>query len=223
MNDAPLRVALVNDYEVVVRGLQGMLEPFKDRVQVVELDLQVPVDQPVDLTLYDTFSQTQVNGSDIDDVIANGLAGGVVIYTWNMHPALAEQAIGKGCRGYLDKALTGEELVIELEKIGRGATVVSPTSLDQMSDAHEEVNDGGSWPGRAEGLSAREAEVVAQITQGLTNADIAERSYLSINSVKSYIRSAYRKMGVERRSQAVRWGIEHGMLPQVGREAVDGR
>ena len=67
------------------------------------------------------------------------------------------------------------------------------------------------------GLSARESEVLALITQGYTNNDIAARSYLSINSVKSYIRSAYRKIGVERRSQAVRWGMENDMLPDYVR------
>ena len=48
----------------------------------------------------------------------------------------------------------------------------------------------------AQGLTAREAEIIALITQGLSNQEIAERSYLSINSVKTYIRTAYRKMGV---------------------------
>ena len=63
---------------------------------------------------------------------------------------------------------------------------------------------------RAQGLTCREAEVVALITQGLSNAEIARRSYLSINSVKSYIRTAYRKMGVTTRSEAVLWGVGYG-------------
>jgi DNA-binding CsgD family transcriptional regulator len=72
---------------------------------------------------------------------------------------------------------------------------------------------GGDWPGRAEGLTHREAEVVALITQGLSNQDVAARTFLSINSVKSYIRGAYRKMGVTTRSQAVLWGVAHGFTP----------
>ena len=55
--------------------------------------------------------------------------------------------------------------------------------------------------------------MVALITQGLSNDEIARTSHLSINSVKSYIRSAYRKMGVSRRSQAVLWGIRNGFQP----------
>ena len=71
----------------------------------------------------------------------------------------------------------------------------------------------GVWPGREFGLTEREAEVLALITQGLSNQEIAERSYLSINSVKTYIRTAYRKIGVTRRSQAVVWGMKHGFEP----------
>ena len=71
----------------------------------------------------------------------------------------------------------------------------------------------GEWPGQEAGLSARESEIIALITKGLTNQEIAERAYLSINSVKSYIRSAYRKIGVTRRSQAVAWAMQNGFEP----------
>ena len=73
----------------------------------------------------------------------------------------------------------------------------------------------GDWPGRSFGLSPREAEILALITQGLTNKEIAGRVYLSINSVKTYIRSAYRKINVERRPQAVLWGVQNGFRPDT--------
>ena len=69
------------------------------------------------------------------------------------------------------------------------------------------------WPGRGEGLSAREAEILALITQGKSNADVARLTYLSPNTVKSYIRNVYRKLGVASRTQAVLWGVQHGFTP----------
>ena len=54
---------------------------------------------------------------------------------------------------------------------------------------------------------------MALITQGRNNADIAAMTFLSINSIKTHIRNAYRKMGVASRTQAVLWGIEHGFRP----------
>jgi len=67
--------------------------------------------------------------------------------------------------------------------------------------------------GREHGLTLRESQVLALITDGLTNLEIAEATYLSINSVKTYIRTAYRKIGVNRRAQAVAWGMTHGYAP----------
>ena len=209
-----IKVAIANDYEVVVRGVQAMLTEFPARVEIVELDVDVPVAHDVDVTLYDTFSETQVDASDIDELLAAEEAGAVVVYTWNMHPQLVEVALGKGCRGYLDKALGGGDLLSALERIADGDIVISPTAEPGVDVIHLDPDRlGGDWPGRAEGLSAREGEIVALITQGLTNADIAARTYLSINSVKTYIRSCYRRIGVTSRSQAVLWGVRHGFLP----------
>ncbi|MFK5633475.1 MULTISPECIES: DNA-binding response regulator [unclassified Ornithinimicrobium] len=208
----PVTVALRNDYEVVVRGLERMLEPFADRVRVVEMDLGVGPATAVDVTLHDTFSQPQVDADDIDLVLGHPLAGRVVVYSWNVQPALVRRAIDKGCAGYVDKSVSAEELVSILERVATGE-VITPGSGSAPGPEPGPTD----YPGRQEGLSPREAEVVVLITQGLTNDDIARRAYLSINTVKSYIRSAYQKMGVVRRSEAVRWGMEHGMLPDHGR------
>ena len=56
-----LRLAIVDDYEVVVRGLADMLGPFADEVSIVEINSSLPVSQPVDIALYDTFAQSQGN------------------------------------------------------------------------------------------------------------------------------------------------------------------
>ena len=74
---------------------------------------------------------------------------------------------------------------------------------------------GQDWPGRDEGLSQRESEVLALITQGRTNAEISEITYLSPNTVKSHIRSCYAKIGVTSHTQAVLWGVEHGLNAEV--------
>ncbi|WP_193609164.1 LuxR C-terminal-related transcriptional regulator [Nocardioides lijunqiniae] len=62
-------------------------------------------------------------------------------------------------------------------------------------------------------LSSRETEILSLIVRGLSNQEIADAAYLSINSVKTYIRTAYKKMGVTRRSQAVVWAMQHGFEP----------
>ncbi len=201
----PIRLALVNDYEVVVRGLSGMLAPYSDELEIVELDTRKPVAEPVDIALYDTFAQAQGSHAALG-LIGNPLVGRVVVYTWNLDRQLADGALSHGVAGYVSKALPAEELVAALRAVHAGERITS-------ADPGVLVEAQGDWPGRDDGLTAREAEVIALITQGLSNAEIADMASLSINSVKTYIRTAYRKMGVSSRTNAVLWGIHHGFTP----------
>lgn len=207
----PVRVAVVNDYELVVVGVAALLEPFRDRIHIVELDSSLPVlRDDVDVILYDTFGQVQGRAVDVESLV-NGGGAKVVVYSWNLHQELVTDSLQAGVAGYLSKAMDAEELVRSIEQIHAGQTVV-PRNGGTANPKPE-----SDWPGKAQGLTVRESEIVALITQGLSNQEIADRSYLSINSVKTYIRTAYRKMGVERRAQAVLWGIRHGFEPDVMR------
>lgn len=203
---SPVRVAVVNDYEIVVAGIASVLAPYAERIAVVELDTGVPVISDVDVILYDTFGQVQGDGVDLEDLV-RGSDARVAIFSWNTDPALVRRALKRGAAAYLSKELDAVGIVEALERVHAGEQVV-PAGAEPVESAT------GSWPGREHGLTAREAEVLALITQGLTNQEIAQRSYLSINSVKTYIRTAYRKIGVTRRSQAVGWGMEHGFAPE---------
>ncbi|QDP98145.1 response regulator transcription factor [Microlunatus elymi] len=202
-----IRVALVNDYEVVVHGLATMLRSYQDKVLVVELDADGQVDHPVDIAMYDTFASNQGDRAEVRKLTANPRVGKVVVYSWNVEPALVTAALDNGASGYLSKALPAAELVNALTEVHRGVRVRPDGSAKTSAVV------GGDWPGREEGLTAREAEILALITQGLSNQEIAERAHLSINSIKSYIRSCYRRIGATSRTQAVLWGIEHGFRP----------
>ncbi|MDN4160412.1 response regulator transcription factor [Nocardioides abyssi] len=213
MSVQPIRVAVANDYELVVAGLAAMLAPFSEQVEVVELDSGVPVAGDVDVVLFDTFAQGDGEHVDLADILGSQEAK-VVVYSWNVDPDVVDRTIDRGVAGYLYKGVGAEEIVAALEKV-RDGDVVRPDGDVGLPD------DGlvdGDWPGREHGLSPRESEILALITQGLSNQEIAERTYLSINSVKTYIRTAYRKIGVTRRAQAVGWGMGHGFAPRRGRK-----
>jgi NarL family two-component system response regulator LiaR len=208
----PVRIAIVNDYEIVVAGVAAMLEPYSDRIDIIELDASHQVTSDVDVVLYDTFGQVQGDGVDLEDLI-HGSDAKVCVFSWNLQQGLVDRAIQRGARGYLSKALTAEEIVEAIEKVHAGEVVHDTRPA-------EDEGSQGAWPGRDHGLTQRESEVLALITQGLTNQEIAERAYISINSVKTYIRTAYRKIGVQRRSQAVAWGMQHGFTPDHTREIL---
>jgi DNA-binding NarL/FixJ family response regulator len=206
-SETPVRIAIVDDYDVVVQGLARMFEPLKDRIQVVEVSTNEPGVERVDIALIDSFAQTR----DVNEVLAEANAERHVFYSWSLEPELIKTWARFGVVGFLDKRLTAEELADALERIHRGESVAN---LDYPPSADVDLGD---WPGRNLGLSAREAEVIALITQGLGNDEIASRTYTSINTVKTYIRTAYRKIGVDTRTRAVLWGVDHGFRPDTKR------
>ncbi len=203
----PITVALVDDYDVVVMGVANMFDRYRDRLVVAELDASMSVEDTVDIVLYDSFAQPESDHEEIATLVANPRANRVVVYTWNFHPDLIASAQQHGAHGYLSKTLPARELVAALEAVHAGETVIS----DPPPRARSAV--GLDWPGRGEGLSDRESEILALITQGKSNADVARLTYLSPNTVKSYIRSIYRKIDVGSRTQAVLWGVAHGFTP----------
>jgi len=207
--EAPIRVGIVNDYEVVVRGLHDMLKDTPD-LAVVELDSLPASSKEVDLALFDLFAANQRAVLDLHRLLDLTQAGKLVVYSWSLTAELIELARAVGVSGYLAKTMAAPELAEALIRIHRGERVYAlPAELD------DDIRT--DWLGRKEGLSARESEVLALINRGLSNDDITKRLYLSINSVKSYIRSAYRKMGVLSRTRALLWGQEHGFQPQPKR------
>src|SRR6476646_784919 len=139
-------------------GVADMLERYRDRVVVAELDATMDVDDVVDIVLYDSFAQPESDHEEIGVLVANPRARRVVVYTWNFHPDLVESARQHGAHGYLSKTLPARELVAALEAVHSGEVVISEVEVRARSAP------GLDWPRRGEGLSEREVEVLALIT-----------------------------------------------------------
>ena len=191
---------------MVVAGVAAFLKA--EHIDVVETGASTPVISDVDVVLFDTFGQIQGEGIDLEDFVRHSGAK-VVIYSWNLKQDLIEQTLAAGASGYLSKVLTGPEIVNALERVMRGEIVV-------LTGDHEtSVGGAGDWPGRSAGLTSREAEILALITQGLSNDEVAARAFITINSVKSLIKAAYRKINVSSRTQAVLWAVDNGFKPDT--------
>jgi NarL family two-component system response regulator LiaR len=158
----------------------------------------------VDLILYDTFGRLPRHDEKLRDIVRSNSAK-VVVYSWDSYPDA--DARSQGAAGYIHKGLDGAELVKAMTAIHEGRTWESRDP--EIDDDHSMT----TWPGQEHGLSARESEMLTFIARGLSNQEIAERAYLSINTVKTYIRTAYRKVGVASRSQAVGWALRNGFYP----------
>ena len=81
-----IAVGIINDYEVVVRGVASMLAPYANRIKVVELDAGGAPTVPADVALFDTFAGRRHTLSRAADMVRNGSARHVVLYTWDAAP-----------------------------------------------------------------------------------------------------------------------------------------
>jgi DNA-binding NarL/FixJ family response regulator len=196
MSDQPVRLAIVSRQEVVARGLTAMLSDYPERVIVTALPTVWTKAQGVEVVLYDTIGLHERDGADLDHLL-HRTGAKVLVFSRDMRPDLRARALAKGCRAWVSMSIRAKELVeaIELTAAGR-----------PLPDQDERL-------GREVGLSPREVEVVALITQGLSNQEIVERLHLSANTLKSHIRQAYRKIGASSRAQAVAWAMQNGFAP----------
>jgi DNA-binding NarL/FixJ family response regulator len=190
----PPRVAVVNDYEVIVAGVRGMLEPYRDRVEVVEIDVDHDPDHVVDVALFDTYGQPHLGLDRVRSLVASERVGAVVLYSWTLTKANRAAASRAGARGYIAKALSAGELVDALEAVA-GGQFVETVGFRGGSD--------GQWPGAHWRLTGRESEVLAMLATGLPNRAIADALFVSENTVRTHLKAIFQKLGVTNRSQAV--------------------
>jgi two-component system response regulator NreC len=128
----------------------------------------------------------------------------VVVLTMQNELAFARRALQAGVRGYVLKEAADAELVQAVRSAAAGDTYLQP-ALGARLAAGAEAKDG-------EALSDREADVLRLIALGYTNAEIAERLYISIRTVESHRAHIQQKLHVSSRAELVRYALDHGMV-----------
>src|SRR4051794_12523743 len=96
----PVPVALVDDYDVVLKGLAHLLDEYRDRVMVVEIDANQNVDTPVDCGGYDSVAQRESGDDQMIELIRNPRARHGTVYAWNLQPKHIDSALRRGVHGY---------------------------------------------------------------------------------------------------------------------------
>ncbi|WP_137293738.1 helix-turn-helix transcriptional regulator [Nocardioides dongxiaopingii] len=207
MNASPLRITLVDESDLAAAGLRTILEPYADRVALVDNREALAAPEAIDVVLYEPVGQTSMSRALLRDLQAMSRAQAAV-FSWAGPEAVSSATPNP----HLPKTLSAAQIVRSVERLAAGRFEPITTPAPQV----EVVAPAASTPERRTteddgGLTAREREIVGHIVSGLSNREIGDALSLSINSVKTYIRSAYRKMGVERRTQAVLWGLSRGL------------
>jgi DNA-binding NarL/FixJ family response regulator len=205
MNKAPINVTLVNDYEIIVQGLRRMLEPFGDRITVVETEAGGLPELPTDVALFDTFAGRRYSLSRIRAMAQDADIGKVVLYTWDAPPAFRDDILKQNIDGVILKTETGEALVEALERVFAGESL----GLDELTESSAATT-----------LSQREQEVLALMALGESNREIAHELYLSVDTIKTHVRSVFNKLGVSNRTQAALAASDLGLAPPERRRST---
>jgi DNA-binding NarL/FixJ family response regulator len=213
----PVRLVLVDDHEMVIEGLKAMLAAFADRVEVVgqavgaERALGVIEELDPDIVLCDVRMQGS-SGLDLCSDLRNRQSDRkVVMLSVYDDEQYLFQALRVGASGYLLKSISSDELVRQLEFVHRGETAIDPSMAARAADTDARMQRDEFWPGARQGLTQRESEILSYVVNGLSNKGIANKLVIGDETVKTHLRSVYRKLGVSDRTGAVATALREGI------------
>jgi DNA-binding NarL/FixJ family response regulator len=213
----PIRVLIADDQRVVREGLEmvlGLLPGIEvvgsagDGLEAVDLaaslhpdivlmDLRMPRCDGVEATRMLREREPEIK---------------VVVLTTYADDRSVLDALRAGARGYLTKHAGGAQIREALEQVADNRAIIDPAVQHHLIDAIAAVPAGpGHAPGLPAGLTPREAEVLALIAEGLSNAEIADRLVVSEGTVKSHINHLFAKIDARDRAQAVSYAYQHGL------------
>lgn len=156
-----VRVALVDDYEIVLEGLRGLLRAYEPEICVVELDVEEKPQRTVDVTLFDTYGAERAMSQRARDLASDPANGAIVVFSFSDDEALARAVLRAGAQGFISKAIPATQIVDGIRAAARGEKVML-THRSQRAAMSPELR----WPGRDLGLTERESELLALLPTG---------------------------------------------------------
>jgi two-component system response regulator DevR len=210
-----IRVFLLDDHEIVRRGLRELLE-LEDDIEVVgesgsaqEATRRIPALRP-DVALLDARLP---DGSGIDtcrDVrsVDPGIAA-LIVTSYDDEQALAN-AVAAGAAGYVLKDIRGNDLVSSIRRVAAGESLIDEARRARL---RERWAAGSRDDPRLQALSPQERRILQHIADGLTNRQIGESMSLAEKTVKNYVTAILAKLGMQRRTQAAVFAAQHGAPP----------
>jgi DNA-binding NarL/FixJ family response regulator len=199
--DTAVRVVLIEDDEIIAEGIRAILARHSERLELVG---HVMVTEDV------MSATTRLNADivllELPLLGASGLALAaellaeeppfrVVIFTEDADERRLFEALRLGASGYLLKSMRGTQLADHLLRVHDGQVVVDPTMATGIAMRAAHGGSRGMWRGSELGLSWRESEVLGLLARGLNNRLVAAELFLGEETIKTHMRSIYRKLG----------------------------
>jgi DNA-binding NarL/FixJ family response regulator len=199
-----IRVYLLDDHEVVRRGIRDLLEEEPDIEVIgesgsaVDAAHRIPALRP-DVAILDGRLQ---DGSGVDvcrDIRSADASIRALILTSFADDEALFAAIMAGASGYVLKQIRGNDLVDAVRRVADGQSLLDPALTERVL---ERIRRGPEEPRELRGLTDQERKILGHIAEGLTNRQIAAEMFLAEKTVKNYVSALLAKLGLERRTQA---------------------
>jgi DNA-binding NarL/FixJ family response regulator len=218
-----VRILLVDDQELVRTGFRMVLDAQEDMSVVGEAAdglaaTQLLQTRPADVVVMDV-RMPRLDGIEATRRICKaGERPRVLMLTTFDLDEYAYAALKAGASGFLLKDVPPEELLFAIRAVHSGDAVVAPSTTRRLIDRFAPLFPAGDSPAahRLDPLTTREREVLAHVAQGLSNAEIAQRLYVSEATVKTHVGRVLAKLGLRDRVQAVVFAYETGLVRAGG-------
>jgi DNA-binding NarL/FixJ family response regulator len=200
----PIRVFLMDDHEIVRRGVRDVLEAESDITVVGEAGTaasalaRIPALMP-DVAILDVRLPDGDGVSVCRDIrSAMPQVACLMLTSFSGDDALFD-AIMAGAAGYVMKQIRGNDLIGAIRTVAAGGSLLDPDAAGRVM---ARMRDQAAKADPLAGLSPQERTILELIGEGLTNRQIGERMFLAEKTVKNYVSSVFSKLGMERRTQA---------------------
>lgn len=216
---ASIRVVVVDDTTLMRQGIRSLLQRYNTIELVGEASsAEDAVEMAEQLTPDVILLDQDMAGLDAFEVISMVKArvpkSEVIVLAERNDEERAFRTLEAGATGYILKDISEEHLVRAIEGVCNGRTLINPRIARQLVERfrilmREKNGDNGLHLG---GLTSRELDVLLEMTRGATDREIAKKMFLSTTTVKSHIRSIFRKIGAKNRTQAVVYVMRNGLV-----------
>ena len=208
MSDSPIRVLIADDHAVVRRGLRTFLE-LQDDIDVVgeasdgEACVAAALELSPDVILLDLLMPGVGGVEALGRLRDAGSTARVLVITSFTDPAVSVPAVRAGAAGVIFKDVEPRDLASAIRSVHAGHTLLQPDVAAALMAPD---------PAAASPLTARERDVLAEITQGRSNREIARALSLSEKTVKTHVSNVLMKLGVADRTQAALLAVRRGLV-----------
>jgi DNA-binding NarL/FixJ family response regulator len=218
-----IRVLLVDDQPLLRKGFRMILEAEPDLVVVEEAGdgetaVALALRHEPDVVLMDVRMPVMDGIEATEQIVASGLSARILILTTFDLDEYAFAGLRAGASGFLLKDVPPQELLQAIRTVARGDAVVAPRVTRRLLDVFADQlprglgGDGSDGSGPTlDKLTAREHDVLVAVAQGLSNAEIAQRLFISEATVKSHVGHILTKLGLRDRVQAVVLAFQLGL------------